>query len=129
MTAATSLPSPERFTKLRGQVPNYRKQVDGMEPAEAVEYLLWCVEELSPSESAVPIAGLTVRENRLVHALKRAGRNGVAKEALFSAVYFDQLDQPHGRIIDQWVCRVRGKLGPDCITTIWGWGYRWAGSA
>lgn len=118
-----------RFKGPRRKLQDYREKVDGMKPLEAVEYLLWCVEELLPDIEKAPIEGLTICESRLVQALMSAGENGLSKDGLFRAVYFDQLDQPTNKIVDVWICKVRRKLGPACITTIWGWGYRWAGSA
>lgn len=66
---------------------------------------------------------LTVKEAQLLRAIMRRG--GVAtKEYLLQDLY-NGIDEPELKIIDVFICKLRGKLGAhkDAILTTWGRGY------
>lgn len=70
--------------------------------------------------------GLTGRETRLFGALMT--RDLLTKEAAMAALYVDvgADDEPHIKIIDVFICKMRKKVRPFGVEvhTVWGVGYR-----
>lgn len=91
---------------------------------ELIEYIeeLEALVSFYRGESAPTFRGLTNKETLILLALYR--RSGlVAKECLWTALYDDDCDAPEIKIVDVFVCKLRAKLPPDCIETVWGKGY------
>lgn len=62
--------------------------------------------------------GLTEREAAMLMILYARRGRVVTKEALLVAMYIGR-DEPDMKIIDVFICRVRKKIGPACIDTVW----------
>lgn len=67
--------------------------------------------------------GLTPKEAVLLMVLYACQNRILTKEALLTAVY-DERDEPNIKIIDVFVCKIRGKIGYSAIDTLWGRGYQ-----
>lgn len=70
--------------------------------------------------------GLTKLESRMAERLHASFGKSVNRDAVMNACYFDTMDQPHPRILDIFVCRMRKKLAgsPFKIETVRGVGWR-----
>lgn len=71
---------------------------------------------------------LTTREFLLLRELMSNVGQTVRKEQLLSAVWADEFN-PHSNVVDVYVRHLRTKLGPACIKTVYGIGYRLEGTA
>jgi DNA-binding winged helix-turn-helix (wHTH) protein len=67
---------------------------------------------------------LTSKEGSLLSFLYRRGGVAASKEQIMTAVYGLADDVPEIKIVDVFVCKIRGKVGADAIITDWGRGYR-----
>ncbi len=66
--------------------------------------------------------GLSPKEGALLMTLyARAGRV-LSKEICMSAMY-NERDEPEIQIIDVFICKLRKKIGSECIDTLWARGY------
>jgi len=111
-----------------------RERVGGMKPLDAVEFLLGCVENLSPGLCGQGHAtddwhlDLTPTQRRILICLHDAAGAVLSKDALLSSVYFDRPgDLPGVKILDVLVCKMRPCI-PESrgrIETVWGQGLRW----
>lgn len=87
---------------------------------------------LDPQAHEVRLAGRTVRLTAREFAVLRllVLRRGavVRKQTMLSHLYAQDSEEPDGKIIDVFVCKLRRKLaqagGADLIATVWGVGYR-----
>ena len=87
---------------------------------------------LDPEAHEVRLAGRTIRLTAREFAVLRllVLRRGavVRKQAMLSHLYAQDSEEPDGKIIDVFVCKLRRKLaeagGRDVIATVWGVGYR-----
>jgi hypothetical protein len=112
-----------------------RQRVEGMRPTEAVEFLLMCVENLSPylcgaENHAVDSWGITMTplERRLLICIHDGLGGIVSRDLLMSAMYFDRIgDIPESKILDVLLCRLRPRIPAErgYIETVWGVGWRW----
>lgn len=71
---------------------------------------------------------LTKQEHAVLEALVDRGDNLVTKGQIMAALYHG-MDEPHEKIVDVFVCKLRKKLTPvsgelEVIETVWGQGYR-----
>lgn len=71
---------------------------------------------------------LTKQEHAVFEALVGRGDNLVTKDQIMTALYHG-MDEPHEKIVDVFVCKLRKKLAPvsdelEVIQTVWGQGYR-----
>lgn len=88
---------------------------------------------MAPQDLAAqyPKLNLTRIEARLFGRLHRLVGEGVSRQSLMDAIYFDFLgEEPHDKIIDVFVCHIRQKLKdaniPLKIQSIWGFGFKMA---
>lgn len=87
---------------------------------------------LDPEAHEVRLAGRTIRLTAREFAVLRllVLRRGavVRKQTMLSHLYAQDSEEPDGKIIDVFVCKLRRKLaeagGRDVISTVWGVGYR-----
>jgi DNA-binding response OmpR family regulator len=70
-----------------------------------------------------PDVGLTGREAALLAALAQDPGQVVSRELLLSRVWGYHFD-PGSNLVEVYVRRLRGKLGPGLVTTVRGRGYR-----
>lgn len=87
---------------------------------------------LDPESHEARLAGRTIRLTAREFAVLRllVLRRGavVRKQTMLSHLYAQDSEEPDGKIIDVFVCKLRRKLaeagGRDVISTVWGVGYR-----
>jgi two-component system cell cycle response regulator CtrA len=87
---------------------------------------------LDPDAHEARLGGRTVRLTGREFAVLRllVLRRGavVRKQAMLDHLYAQESEEPDGKIIDVFICKLRRKLaqagGQDVITTVWGVGYR-----
>jgi two-component system, cell cycle response regulator CtrA len=65
---------------------------------------------------------LTGKEFAILELLAANAGKTVTKAAILSHLY-GGLDEPEMKIIDVFVCKLRRKIGSECIETVWGRGY------
>lgn len=59
--------------------------------------------------------GLTTQETRLLGLLIAKPGEPVRRESMMNALYFDRCgEEPAGKIIDVWVCKIKRKFGCTC---------------
>jgi len=111
-----------------------RQKVQGMRPAEAVEYLLACMETLAPALTGVAPSTddaadlrLTPSQQRLFIALRNS-KGVLSRDAAMAALYFDRLkpvDVPkHGVVrvfMHQLAARLVGTRYSVKTHGRWGW--------
>lgn len=71
--------------------------------------------------------GLTTKQARIAEVLHARMNQGVSKEMIMNALYFDRPDsEPEIKIVDVFICKIRQKLENSLyrIETLWGKGYR-----
>lgn len=114
---------------------NARQRAMSMRPAEAVEYLLGCLEVIAGPmlADAHPVdewpVQFTKSERRIMAVLYDAQGAVVTQDALWRAVYFDNFgDCPDLKIVAVFVCKIRTKLPATLgrIKTHWGYGFSFA---
>lgn len=115
---------------------DYREVIQDMKPAEAVDYLLNCLDVRGDGIDADPPnivlrVNLTNQQARIFNVLYERFGLCVSKQAIYNAMYFDLLpgdDPPEAKIVDVVICKVRQRIkqqrAPFRIDTIWGIGYR-----
>lgn len=88
--------------------------------------------QFDPGNQTVVAGGLSVhltgQESRLLHVLVTRPGACISKASCVAALYGGR-DEPHQKIIDVFVCKLRRKLaevtgGLDVIETVWGQGFR-----
>ena len=87
---------------------------------------------LDPEAHESRLAGrtvrLTAREFAVLRLLVLRRGTVVRKQTMLSHLYAQDAEEPDGKIIDVFICKLRRKLaeagGPDIIATVWGIGYR-----
>lgn len=116
--------------------PKYRQAVEGMEPKEAIAYLLDCLDTRADGLSGPPpheVLGLdlTRTEGRLFDGLHYQIGFTVSRVALYNQMYFDAMDAdglPAPKCVDIHLHHLRQKLKDQGtrfhIETVWGRGYR-----
>jgi two-component system cell cycle response regulator CtrA len=71
---------------------------------------------------------LTEREFAIVQCLALRHRKLVTRDSIVANLYASECDEPEGKIIDVFICKIRRKLAAagaaNLITTVWGAGYR-----
>lgn len=74
----------------------------------------------------VTVAGnpvhLTGKEFAMLELMALRKNNVLTKEAILNALY-GGMDEPELKIIDVFVCKLRKKIGPGIVETVWGRGY------
>lgn len=71
---------------------------------------------------------LTGKEYQMLELLGLRVGNLVTKEMFLNHLY-GGMDEPEIKIIDVFICKIRKKLPPDTVQTVWGRGYMLAGAA
>ncbi len=66
--------------------------------------------------------GLSPKEGATLMVLYARRGRIISRDAILTAVY-GGMDEPDGRIIQVFICRVRKKIGEDKIALHWGQGY------
>ena len=71
---------------------------------------------------------LTEREFAIMQCLALRHRKLVTRDNIVANLYASECDEPEGKIIDVFICKIRRKLAAagaaNLITTVWGAGYR-----
>lgn len=71
---------------------------------------------------------LTEREFAIMQCLALRNRKLVTRDSIVANLYASECDEPEGKIIDVFICKIRRKLAAagagHLITTVWGAGYR-----
>lgn len=67
---------------------------------------------------------LTRLEARIIDSMMASAPRPMTKEALLNAAWGDRADDVEIKIVDVFICKIRAKMGRECIETIWGHGYR-----
>jgi len=82
-------------------------------------------------EAGIVLAGgrfarLTEHEAAVLAKLAEKPGRVISKDQLMAAVYWAADEDPHVKIIDVWICKMRPRLKPlgVVIETVWGRGYR-----
>jgi two-component system cell cycle response regulator CtrA len=74
----------------------------------------------------VTVAGnpvhLTGKEYAMLELMALRKNNVLTKEVILNALY-GGMDEPEVKIIDVFICKLRKKIGPGIVETIWGRGY------
>jgi len=65
---------------------------------------------------------LTSKEYQILELLSLRKGTPITKEMFLNHLY-GGMDEPSQKIIDVFICKLRKKLGKDCIQTAWGHGY------
>lgn len=119
-----------RLGASRPPMDDIREAAEGMNEAEAVEWLLGVIESIlgDPSQDTClwPDIDLTPKERALVQFLYSSEGSLRSKPQIMDALYSALEDPPVERVIDVFVCKLRKKLqgtGAN-IVTVWGRGYR-----
>lgn len=121
----------EIFNK-RSRFMDYRRMIEDLSSEDSIELLLMILEtdkrENHKEEMELVVLGLTVKERMIVNLLKKHTGTPVTKQRIYDHIYSDRLfsDQsPEIKIIDVYICKIRKKIAPSRIETIWGFGYIW----
>lgn len=110
--------------RLRNENRELREQLEDLR-----EELAYVKGEMSEGEYGAILSrlhrrwGLTPKQSAVLMLLyERAGRV-VSKSAIMFRLYQDADDRPDPKIIDVFLSHLRGAMGHDAITTVWGRGY------
>ena len=100
--------------KLRNETErDFRAEVQGMKPLDAVEMLLDKIELLQEAltPSTDDFSQLTPKHARLARTLHNAGSRGMSDDALMSALYWDKAgDWPQPLILRTMISKLRREL-------------------
>lgn len=66
---------------------------------------------------------LTGKEADIFCALRHANGAFLNRDRLMSLLYSDAIEEPEVKIIDVFLCKLRKKIGPESLSTRWGFGY------
>lgn len=114
------------------EVYDYRAEVRGMRPDEAVEYLLEVIEMAIPrrvdlNDVYALLPGISRQEARVLDVLMKSRDKVITNDAIWNAATFEQ-KRPGSRLISVLICSLRKKITAAGlkmqIVTVWGVGYR-----